>query len=261
MSERDAARASSEGAVDGSGRDALLAIAIGAATPLTFEVGRVARDLVGPGFALVLVPVLSAALFQPVWARVVRRGELGRATRLAQIWALACSIVTIALVANTGDRYADVLWNAEKYRTDMFHWVKTGIGEESEPARFLPLHALHFTAFCALSFVTFGFGGLALGAALLHYMNFYVGSLAAAASSPMMISILGWPPYAVVRVIGFVTVASALTALAFVRFRRAPIEPTRIRKMLLLGLALVIVDAVLKSIVAPGWGSMLRELL
>jgi hypothetical protein len=242
-------------------RDAALALGIGAVTPVTFEIGRLLHGVADGRVALVLVPLLSAALFHPLWSRTVARGELRRAIVLAQLWALACSIVTVVLVAKTGDRYLDVLWSAEKYRAEMFEWIKTGIGEESDPSRFLPLHAKHFLAFAVLAFATFGILGLALGAALLHYMNFYVGSLVAAAASPMLIGLVGWPPYAIVRVIGFVTVATALTAMAFKRFRGADIDAALIRRNLLLGLALVVADVVIKTLVAPSWGEMLRGLL
>jgi len=243
------------------GRDAWLALGIGAVTPLTFEVGRVLALSTHESAGLVVVPLLSAALFHPLWSRTVASGELRRAIVLAQLWALACSIVSIALVAWTGDRYLDVLWNAEKYRSEMFQWVKTGVGEESEPARFLPLHAVHFLAFCVLALLSFGYLGLALGAALLHYMNYYVGSLVAAAASPGLIALVGWPPYAIVRVVGFIIVATALAAFVHRRFRGAAIEPSVIRRNLLLGVSLVVADAVIKTLVAPSWGEMLRGLL
>lgn len=242
-------------------RDAWLAIGIGAVTPSTFEVGRVLALSTHESAGLVVVPLLSAALFHPLWSRTVAGGELRRAIVLAQLWALACSIVSIALVASTGDRYLDVLWNAEKYRDEMFHWVRTGVGEESEPARFLPVHATHFIAFCVLALASFGYFGLALGATLLHYMNYYVGSLVASAASPGIIALVGWPPYAIVRVVGFVTVATALAAYAFRRFRGAAIDPSSIRRNLLLGVCLVIADVVIKTLVAPSWGEMLRGLL
>lgn len=242
-------------------RDAILALGIGAITPFSFEVGRFLSAWADGRVALLVVPLLSAALFHPLWAGAVARGELRRAIVLAQLWALSCSIVSIVLVARTGDTYRDVLWNAEVYRGEMFHWVRTGVGEESEPARFLPLHASHFLAFAALSLLSFGFLGLALGAALLHYMNFYVGSLVASAASPVAIAFLGWPPYAIVRVIGFVTVATALTAFAHRRFRGVALDPASIRRNLLLGVALVVADALIKTLVAPSWGELLRGLL
>lgn len=242
-------------------RDAALALGIGAVTPFSFEVGRFLQHWADGRVALLVVPLLSAALFHPLWSRAVASGDLRRAIVLAQLWALACSIVTIVLVARTGDTYREVLWNAEKYRAEMFHWVRTGVGEESEPARFLPLHAAHFLAFAALSLISFGFLGLALGAALLHYMNFYVGSLVAAAAQPWGMALLGWPPYAIVRVIGFVTVATALTAFAFHRFRGVELDVKKIRRHLILGVVLVVADAVIKTLVAPSWGELLRGFL
>lgn len=230
----------------------------GATTPLLFEVGRRVTDALGdPRAALYGIPLLTAVAFFPLFSASLASGRLGRTVALSLVWALACSIVTIALVSRTGERYTDVLVRAETYRTEMFEWVRTGVGEESSPSRFLPVHATHCAAFVVLSRISLGFFGLAMGAALLHYMNFYVGSLLAHATHPVAIALLGWPPYAVIRVIGYVTLASALAALGRRRARGESIEIPAIRRALLVGFALVVLDVLVKATVAPSWGEML----
>jgi hypothetical protein len=238
----------------------LTSVIRGAASPIGFELALRVRAAAGDVAGMLVPPLFTAVLFYPLFNSMVRSGRYGRAVLASLVWALACSIVSIVLFAKTGDRYVDVVWNAEKYRREMFAWVATGMGEESDPVRFIPKHAEHFVAFAALSLVSVGFLGLALGAALLHYMNFYVGSLARAAGSPFLTGLAGWPPYAIVRVAGFVTVAVALTAFALARWRGATIDSALAKRTLAIGVALVGFDVVIKVLVAPAWGRMLNAL-
>ncbi len=233
----------------------------GAITPLVFEIARFVRSSFGDVAGYLTPPLLTALLFFPLFLRLVRAGSPLRAVSCSVVWALSCSLVSIVLFRATGDRYLDVVWNAEKYRREMFTWVATGMGEESDPSRFIPQHGRHFLAFAVLSFASVGFLALALGAALLHYMNFYVGSLASTALHPVATALLGWPPYAIVRVVGFITVAVALTGLALHRFFGVAVAPVVVRRALILGLALVLLDILIKSLVAPAWGRMLHGLV
>jgi hypothetical protein len=234
-----------------------LALTIGLAMPLAFELGLLLVGAIGAPAARVAVPLLAALPFYPLWLAAVRRGALSRATLLALAWALAASVSTIAAVAATGDRWLPVIVNGAEYRAEMFSWIRTGVGEESDPSRFIPLHATHFAAFALLAFVSCGALALALGAALLAYMNFYVGSLIRVATEPAAVALLGWPPYAILRVVGFVLVAAALAAFARARLARRPAAPS-FRRCLGLGVALVVTDALVKALIAPAWGELLR---
>lgn len=235
------------------------AFAMGALLPApALELGRWLGGAAAPLAAHVLVPCLLAAFYWPLHRRLCASGQLGLAALAGLAWALGATLATIPLVAATGDRYADAIWNARAYRDEMFTWIRTGVGAESEPRRFLPQHGLHFTAFAVLSFATVGFAGLALGAALLAYMNFYVGCLFQHAELPARIAVFGWPLYAQVRVVGFVLCAVALTALALRRFSSAASSGAAIRRLLLAGVALVALDVLLKTWLAPFYSEWLR---
>lgn len=240
-------------------RTALLALLIGAASVApAFEIGRLLERWIDPRASWIAIPLLLALPIQPLFRGCVEQRRYRRAAIAAMLWALGATLVAVPLVAATGDRYADAIWQARSYRDSMFEWVRTGIGEESSPARFLPKHALHFAAFCVLSFATYGFLGLALGAALLAYMNFYVGSLLAHAARPLAIAGYVWPVYAIVRVAGFILVAVALTAYAL-RWRRGiPLDARWARRVLLAGIGLVALDAMLKTLLASHYSMLLR---
>ena len=88
----------------------------------------------------------------------------------------------------------------------------TGRGAESDPARFIPQQAAHAGVFAALALVSGGVLALAMGAVLMNYMGHYVGTLAAASAHPLPVLVLGWHPWAVIRIVSFVTIGVVLSA-------------------------------------------------
>src|SRR5207249_7337270 len=98
---------------------------------------------------------------------------------------------------------------------------------------------------------TGGLLGIALGAVLVGYMSFYVGSLAAAGGAPGTAFLLGWPPWAVLRVVAFVLVGLCLAEpLLFAggrRLGRLPAPPSSTRRAWYsVAAALLVADVVLK---------------
>jgi hypothetical protein len=73
---------------------------------------------------------------------------------------------------------------------------------------------------------------------------------------------MGWPVWAVLRVVGFVATGIAMAALGLswlekARGRKVHVDfPTRV---FLFGLALVVADAVLKALLAPAWQRILAR--
>ena len=74
---------------------------------------------------------------------------------------------------------------------EMFGWIATGEGKENEWRQFLPEHLLHLGVFLLLTWASGGYLGLVLGAALVAYMSYFVGSYAVASGHPFLGS---WPP-------------------------------------------------------------------
>ncbi len=96
----------------------------------------------------------------------------------------------------------------------MFHWIRTGEGAEGSLQLFLPIHLREYALFSLLSLLTFGSAALILGTYLLNYMNFYVGQLVYQSSHPWLAALVGWPPWSMLRVVGYIATGLALTALA-----------------------------------------------
>ena len=141
--------------------------------------------------------------------------------------------------------------------------MRTGEGAESTPRQFLPIHARHFLGFCALSILTAGAGALVLGTWLLNYMNYYVFELARTGAHPLALALLGWHPWAVIRVVGYIVTGAALTPpgiglWARLRRRRGRFEVPR--NVLATGIGLVLLDIVVKTLLAPTWQRWLAAL-
>lgn len=236
----------------------LLAIAAGLVMPyLSFQLGALLLGWFSETTAQMAVPVFMVLPFYPVYHSLVKRGSFGFAVVVSMVWALACSLSTVPFITHTGDEFASVIWNAVYYRDDMFHWIETGVGQEGSPSMYIPEHARHFAGFVLLSLVSAGFAGLCLGAALLNYMNFYVGHLFANATDPAMLVFFSWPCYAIIRVVGFITAAIGVTAMGLRIIGKCQVGNRKIRIAIWTGFGLVLVDAVLKWLVAPTY----REIL
>ncbi len=203
---------------------------------------------------LALLPPLT--LF-PRFARDVAAGRPGAAARRALVWALLLSALTIAAVRIFPERMASRVLHGPAYRDEMFRWIETGIGKESDIGRFLPEHALHLALMLALSFATGGAAALVLGALLLNYMNFYVASLVLVSDRPLASLAVGWPIWSVVRVMGFVLAASAVAGPFYDGFRSTRRTLRRDRRLLLAGLALAALDVILKYVLAEPWRRLL----
>ena len=157
----------------------------------------------------------------------------------------------ILFVRHDDVQMAKVVFKGVAYRDEMFRWILTGEGTEGHIRLFFPEHMKHFALFCISSFVTAGVWGLAFGSILLNYMNFYVGALLGEAAHPARIAPFAWPLYAVVRVVGYVICAAALARLALSLPRREPGGRMGALRVLGLGIALLVADALLKTALAP----------
>jgi hypothetical protein len=216
--------------------------------------------LAGSGW---LLPVLGAAVPFPLFLDRVRAGRHTAAAGWVLVWAVLQSVVMGGAVLLFPETAASVVRRGPEYATEMLSWIRTGQGPEGSPRLFLPVHAGHYALFSLVSLLSFGGLGLALGTFLLNYMNFYVAELIRASEHPMRALLFGWPVWATLRVAGFVFTGAALAGFSFRilrRLRGTPPGPTPTRT-LLLGLLLVVLDALLKATLAPLWRGLLQGAL
>lgn len=205
-----------------------------------------------------LVPVLNTLAALPVMVALVRAGRVGAAIAAMLAWALAMAVCATTLAWWRPEISAGLFVNARAYQDEMFGWVRTGLGAESDPRRFLPQHAGHAALFCALSFATGGVLSMPMGAVLMNDMGHYAGALAARSDGPLATALLAWHPWAVVRVASFVTLGVLLAGPLWARLLGCGFawrRHARLAYAAALGLA---IDAALKALLAPWWRELLR---
>jgi len=203
-----------------------------------------------------LAPLVAPLPLWPSFAAAVRAGARRRAFGLGLVWALLLTISTVALTQVAPQAAGRGILNAEPYRIEMFGWIEQGIGRENQPARFLPEHLLHLSGFAVLSVVSGGYLGLVLGAALLAYMNYFVGAFALSAGAPVAGALAAWVPWAVLRVVAFVALGSILARPLLVGRREA--FGAADRRWIVAALLGVAADIALKTLLAPSYGLWLR---
>ena len=207
-----------------------------------------------------LPPILAAACVYPSFALLLLRGRRGAAIAAALLWAASLSATFIVLTHRDPARTGAAILAGPAYRDEMLAYVRTGTGRETEPARFLPQHLLHLAGFAALTLVSGGLLGLVLGAILVGFMSYYVGSLTLGAA-PLRGALLGWPPWAVLRVAAFVLLGAVLARPLLGRAAGRALPAAGERRILVAAAALLVLDAILKALLAPAWAEILRPCL
>lgn len=210
-----------------------------------------------PGGKWILPLVAPLTLYPSFRRRVLERDTLGAWT-LGIVWAFLLSAGVILLVFWRPEAAREGILNGEPYRQEMFDWIATGVGPENDWRQFLPVHLLHLGVFLLLTWASGGYLGLALGAALVGYMSYFVGSYAAASGHPFLGSAAAWVPWSVVRVFAFVLLGTLFSRPLLVR-RVWPFERPEIRLMALAASG-ILLDILLKAFFAPGYGLFLRQM-
>jgi hypothetical protein len=221
----------------------VIAAAIVVATAASYAVAWIVR-------MPLLVPVLNTAASYPAMVAALRRGDVRIAVIRMLIWAatmgLCATLLSYARPVET-DR---LFLRGEAYRAEMHAWVMTGQGAESTPSTFIPQQIGHAILFSALALATGGALAMPMGAVLMNYMGHYVGTLAAIGRRPAALMILGWHPWAVLRIVSFVVIGVVLSAPLAARRRPEP-------RWLVWAAVGLVADIVLKALLAPAWQRLL----
>ena len=205
------------------------------------------------------LPLVAPLTLWPVFRERVRAQDYLGAWTFGMAWALLLSVGVILLVLWWPEAARAGILHGEAYRQEMIGgWIRTGVAPENSPRLFIPQHLLHLGAFLLLTWASGGYLGLVLGAFLVGYMSYFVGSYAAASGHPLLGSVLAWVPWSVVRVCAFVLLG-ALFARPLLARRVWPFERWEVRLMAL-AFAGLLVDILVKAFFAPSYGLFLRQL-
>ena len=232
---------------------------------MLLAIGTVLTTIASLSFAIPkLMPLLGAGVIYPLYLLLVSRRCYNRAMVWVLWWAICQSFAVAGATVLAPERAGEVVLHGAVYTENMFHWIRTGEGAEGSLQLFLPVHLREYALFSALSLVTFGSAALILGTYLLNYMNFYVGQLVYESSHPWLAAVVGWPPWSMLRVVGYIATGLALTALALnlghYFSRRFP-QLHFPRQYFLMGLGLLLGDLLVKATLAPIWQQLLQMAL
>jgi len=208
-----------------------------------------------------LVPLSQAALIFPLFLHYIQSNRPKQNFKLMVFWSLCMTLSSIGLTLRFSELARREYLLATKYKTEMFRWVETGVGPEGDYRLFLPQHLVQLGILFVTALVSGGFLALVLGAALLNYMSYYVGCLILSASTKWPLLLVGWPPYAILRVLGYIMLAIACAHHFYYRLLHYPIDRVLMRRFLYYGLMLVALDVLIKSLFAESWRRLLKALL
>ncbi len=216
------------------------------------------------GFALsnqFFLPVLNVLIPYPVMYSLLSQEQRKRAFATMLFWALCIGVISVWAVVHSPEQARASIFHGPKFQQEMFHWIRTGEGAEGNPSQFVPQHLLHFIVFCVLSAASAGFLSLLMGAVLMNYMSYYVGSLIAASSNPIMAVLMGWHPWAMIRVVSFVILGVILGEPLICKIVKRDYNYSEVRPYFWAAVTGIALDIVVKALLAPSWGLMLRKIL
>lgn len=176
-------------------------------------------------------------------------------------WALCLTVCMSCATVQFPARAEASVFNGRSYAQEMMRWVQVGDTRENHPLQFIPQHLLHFSLFVFVSLVSGSALSLLMGAVLTDYMSFYVGTLIRASHDPGMAAMMGWQPYAVIRVVSYVILGIILGEPLICRITKRKYDFSRVKVMFWTALAGIVLDIVIKWLIAPWWGLTLRRFL
>lgn len=204
-----------------------------------------------------LVPVLNMLAGYPFMVAALRRGRLPLALARMLVWALAMGACATLLSYARPASTETLFLNSGAYRAEMFTWLMTGAGTESDPSRFVPQQLGQAALLVALALPTGGLAAMTLGAVLMNYMGHYAGALGAASAKPMAAMALAWTPWALVRVASFVALGVVMSVPLLTRVSVVSVRIRQARPLLAWAVCGLLLDIVLKWLLAPAWHRLL----
>jgi len=208
----------------------------------------------------VLLPILCLLPAWPLMMLELAAGHRARAVGAMLVWSAALAATVTALCLLWPARAAAVVWNGPAYATQMFHWIATGEGLESQPARFVPRHLVEAGLFVGLSLLTGSLASLLLGVVLLNFMAYYVAQVGLASGLAPLALAAAWHPWSLIRIASYVVLGVVLAEPLLRKLSGRGPALVGARPWVVAALIGLGADLALKAALAPRWGLMLRDL-
>ncbi|MEO0457645.1 MAG: hypothetical protein AAF152_13860 [Cyanobacteria bacterium P01_A01_bin.114] len=232
---------------------------------MVLAIGVVLSTLVSFAMSIAwLTPILGAAVAYPVFIYLIYHQRYRTAAISMLLWAVFLSLAVGIGTTWFPESAAEAILSGPAYVDRMFNWIQTGEGYGDSLQVILPSHVRNYLIFCGLCCLTLSSTALLFGTWQLNYMNFYVAELIRASVHPWGAIAVGWPPWSVLRVIGYILtgVALAVVGLSQIdRLRSRPVQRPFPQQYLWLGMGFVMADIMLKAPLAPLWRGLLRYVL
>src|SRR3954464_3775153 len=187
----------------------------------------------------------------------LRRGDVHAAVGRMLLWALTMGVAATLLSYAYPAETESLFLRSGDYRREMFTWVLTGRGAESTPSIFIPQQAGHAALFSGLALATGGVLAMPMGAGLMNYMGHSLGTLAAISRHPAPLLLLGWHPWAVIRVISFVVLGVVLSTPLLSKLGKFRVDRAAARTLVIAACGGLVADIILKTLLAPMWQRLL----
>jgi hypothetical protein len=207
----------------------------------------------------VMVPFLNALAAFPFMIGSLRRGAVDEAILRMLVWAAALGICATTASYLAPAEMSRLFLHGDAYRKEMFLFVTTGQGAEGNLREFLPQHAGHAALFSVLALASGSLLAMPLGAVLMNYMAFYVGTLGASSHRPIQAMVLAWVPWAIIRIASFVVLGVVLSGPVLARVVGFSYRLRDQRRWLGWAVTGLVADVLLKWALAPWWRGLIRD--
>jgi len=206
-----------------------------------------------------LLPALNTIGAFFIMVSRLKRQRVTEGVVLMIIWAVTMGACATWIAYRDPHGAAAMMLNGAAYRDEMFGWLATGVGRESDPSRFVPQHLLHVGVFAILAAVSGGALAMPMGAVLMNYMSVYVGSLANVSPTPALTAMLAWHPWAVIRILSFVVIGVVLAGPVLSRILKFPFRLRDHQRLLVAAGIGLVLDIAFKWTLAPTWRALLAQ--
>jgi hypothetical protein len=208
----------------------------------------------------VILPLLTGIPAGIVLILHLKKGQLGLALIDMVLYVLWLTVIGLILMYYYPEKASNAILNGYSYWKEMLPWLQGSEAKESTPSQFIPEHLLHMGIVAISSLISAGMIALLFGTVLVNYMNYYVTQLMINSPTPLLMSVIGWHPWSICRVLSFITLGVVFAIPLVWMFNRKLVFNRRtIILMILAAVCLEVIDILLKIYLGNSWRDLLAS--